>query len=189
MLTVNVGRCYSGREGGSYLQHITYIIVSVLFDTGLRCSDITRFSDLPTVAPFCIAPPPPTPPLGGPRPLDSRMWCAMAGCFENLKRSAEAIQCYHRAEAYGGPPPPPPLRCPSPHGSWVALPCIYFVFAIYVVFVCSNIFFRTLLFFPLFPPRARPSGFVRPPHYFPCVTCFTSNIASYFVDVAGVVEN
>ena len=31
------------------------------------------------------------------RPYDARMWCAMAGCYKQLARTQEAIQCYKRA--------------------------------------------------------------------------------------------
>ena len=33
------------------------------------------------------------------RPYDSRMWCAMAGCYKLLNRKADAIKCYQRAES------------------------------------------------------------------------------------------
>ena len=32
------------------------------------------------------------------RPYDSRMWCAMAGCYKQLVKKPEAIKCYQRAE-------------------------------------------------------------------------------------------
>ena len=35
------------------------------------------------------------------RPRDSRMWCAMANCYETLERKAEAFQCYQKARAHG----------------------------------------------------------------------------------------
>ena len=35
----------------------------------------------------------------GLRPYDSRMWCAMAGCYKGLQRMKEAIQCYQVAAA------------------------------------------------------------------------------------------
>lgn len=31
------------------------------------------------------------------RPYDSRMWCAIAGCYEEMGREADAIKCYERA--------------------------------------------------------------------------------------------
>ena len=37
----------------------------------------------------------------GLRPYDSRMWCAMAGCYKGLQRMKEAIQCYQVAAALG----------------------------------------------------------------------------------------
>ena len=39
----------------------------------------------------------------GLRPYDSRMWCAMAGCYKGLQRMKEAIQCYQVAAALGDP--------------------------------------------------------------------------------------
>ena len=30
---------------------------------------------------------------------DSRMWCAMAGCYKQLGKKHEAIKCYQRAES------------------------------------------------------------------------------------------
>ena len=33
------------------------------------------------------------------RPYDSRMWCAMAGCYKQLGKKPEAIKCYQRAES------------------------------------------------------------------------------------------
>ena len=65
------------------------------------------------------------------RPYDSRMWCAMAGCYKGLQRMKEAIQCYQVAAALGDPrglltshpirtppppPPPPPRRSPTACG-------------------------------------------------------------------------
>ena len=35
------------------------------------------------------------------RPYDARMWCAMAGCYEQLGRAEEAIKCYLRARKTG----------------------------------------------------------------------------------------
>jgi len=34
------------------------------------------------------------------RPFDSRMWCALGGCYEELGRMPDALRCYKRATAH-----------------------------------------------------------------------------------------
>ena len=34
------------------------------------------------------------------RPYDSRMWCALANCYQNLDKKQEAIKCYIRADRH-----------------------------------------------------------------------------------------
>ena len=34
------------------------------------------------------------------RPFDSRMWCALGGCYEELGRSRDALSCYRRATVH-----------------------------------------------------------------------------------------
>lgn len=35
------------------------------------------------------------------RPADARMWVALAGCFENMDRKAEALRCFEKAYQAG----------------------------------------------------------------------------------------
>ena len=34
------------------------------------------------------------------RPYDGRIWCALGGCYEKIKRTKDAIACYKRARRH-----------------------------------------------------------------------------------------
>ena len=49
------------------------------------------------------------------RPYDSRMWCAMAGCYKQLGKKPEAIKCYQVSPSPGPSPRPSPGPGPNPN--------------------------------------------------------------------------